>query len=87
MISDRIKAGAERAPHRSLLKATGLTDAQIARPLVGIVNSFNEVVPGHAHLNLIGPRRQGRRAGRRAAPRWNSTPSRVRRQSRWPTRA
>ena len=53
MISDRIKLGAERAPHRSLLKATGLTDAQIARPLIGIVNSFNEVVPGHTHLNLI----------------------------------
>ena len=53
MISDRIKLGVERAPHRSLLKATGLTDAQIARPLIGIVNSFNEVVPGHTHLNLI----------------------------------
>jgi dihydroxy-acid dehydratase len=53
MISDRIKSGAERAPHRALLKACGLTDAQIARPLVGIVNSFNEVVPGHTHLNQI----------------------------------
>jgi dihydroxy-acid dehydratase len=35
------------------MKATGLTDAQIARPIIGIVNSFNEVVPGHTHLNLI----------------------------------
>jgi dihydroxy-acid dehydratase len=53
MNSDRIKLGAERAPHRSLLKACGLTDAQIARPIIGIANSFNEVVPGHAHLNQI----------------------------------
>lgn len=53
MNSDRIKVGAERAPHRSLMKACGLTDAQIARPIVGIANSFNEVVPGHAHLNQI----------------------------------
>ncbi len=53
MNSDRIKVGAERAPHRSLLKACGLTDAQIARPIIGIANSFNEVVPGHTHLNQI----------------------------------
>ena len=53
MNSDRIKVGPERAPHRSLLKACGLTDAQIARPIIGIVNSFNEVVPGHLHLNQI----------------------------------
>ena len=53
MNSDRIKLGAERAPHRSLLKACGLTEAQIARPIIGIANSFNEVVPGHAHLNQI----------------------------------
>ncbi|MGI6161452.1 MAG: dihydroxy-acid dehydratase [Christensenellales bacterium] len=53
MISDKVKAGAERAPHRSLLKACGYTDEQISRPLIGIVNSFNEVVPGHVHLNTI----------------------------------
>ncbi len=53
MNSDRIKAGAERAPHRSLMKACGLTDAEIARPIIGIANSFNEVVPGHTHLNQI----------------------------------
>ena len=53
MNSNRIKEGAERAPHRSLLKACGLTDAQIARPMIGIANSFNEVVPGHTHLNQI----------------------------------
>ncbi|MGI6248867.1 MAG: dihydroxy-acid dehydratase [Acutalibacteraceae bacterium] len=53
MRSDLMKAGCERAPQRSLLKANGLTDKQIERPLVGIVNSFNEIVPGHIHLNQI----------------------------------
>jgi dihydroxy-acid dehydratase len=48
-----MKAGCERAPQHSLLKANGLTDKQIERPLVGIVNSFNEIVPGHIHLNQI----------------------------------
>ncbi|MEL7608476.1 MAG: dihydroxy-acid dehydratase [Bacillota bacterium] len=53
MNSDNVKRGVERAPHRSLLKATGLTDRQIAKPLIGIVNSFNEIVPGHIHLQQI----------------------------------
>lgn len=53
MISDKIKVGVERAPHRSLMKATGLTDNQIRKPIIGIVNSFNEIVPGHAHLQTI----------------------------------
>ncbi|NLL38509.1 MAG: dihydroxy-acid dehydratase [Clostridiales bacterium] len=53
MNSDKMKKGAERAPQRSLLKAMGYTDEQIKRPLVGIVNSFNEVVPGHIHLQTI----------------------------------
>lgn len=53
MRSDVMKSGCERAPQRSLLKACGLTESQIKRPLVGIVNSFNEVVPGHIQLNLI----------------------------------
>lgn len=53
MRSDSIKKGAERAPQRSLLKALGLTDEQIKRPIIGIVNSFNEIVPGHVHLNTI----------------------------------
>ncbi len=53
MNSDRMKAGPDRAPHRSLLKACGLTDAQIRKPLVGIANSFNEVVPGHIHLGSV----------------------------------
>lgn len=53
MRSDLMKSGCERAPQRSLLKACGLTENQIERPLIGIVNSFNEVVPGHVQLNLI----------------------------------
>ena len=53
MRSDMMKSGCERAPQRSLLKACGLTEHQIARPIVGIVNSFNEVIPGHIHLNQI----------------------------------
>lgn len=53
MRSDRVKAGAARAPHRSLLKATGLTDAEISRPLIGVANSFNEIVPGHVELRQM----------------------------------
>jgi len=53
MNSGAIKSGVENAPKRALLKAMGYTDAQIERPLVGIVNSFNEVVPGHIHLRTI----------------------------------
>lgn len=53
MISDRVKLGANRAPHRSLFKAMGYTDTELSKPLIGIVNSFNEVVPGHIHLNTI----------------------------------
>ncbi len=53
MRSDNIKKGAERAPQRSLLKAMGYTNEQMKRPVIGIVNSFNEVIPGHIHLQNI----------------------------------
>jgi len=53
MISDKIKKGIEKTPHRSLLKASGLTDEEISRPLIGIVNSKNDIVPGHIHLDSI----------------------------------
>ncbi len=53
MISDKMKKGVERAPQRSLLKAMGMTDSQIKKPIIGIVNSFNEVIPGHIHLKEI----------------------------------
>ena len=50
MNSDKVKAGVEHAPHRSLLKADGYNDEQMRRPFIGVVNSFNEVAPGHMHL-------------------------------------
>lgn len=53
MRSDRIKKGIERAPHRSLLKALGFTDNELNKPLIGIANSFNEIIPGHIHLRQI----------------------------------
>ncbi len=53
MLSDRTKAGIERAPHRSLMRATGMTDEDIKKPFIAICNSFNEVIPGHVHLNKV----------------------------------
>jgi dihydroxy-acid dehydratase len=53
MRSDLMKKGVERAPHRSLFKAMGYTDEEIARPLIGVVNSYNEIVPGHIHLRTV----------------------------------
>ena len=53
MLSDQIKQGVERTPNRSLLYALGLTDEEIARPIVGIVSSHNEIVPGHMNLDKI----------------------------------
>ncbi len=53
MRSDSIKKGLARAPHRSLLKADGLTDEELERPLVAVVSSQNEIIPGHIHLQQI----------------------------------
>jgi dihydroxy-acid dehydratase len=53
MKSDNAKKGIERAPHRALFKAMGYTDEEIRRPIVGIANSANTIVPGHAHLDKI----------------------------------
>ncbi len=53
MRSDSAKSGFERAPHRSLFYAMGVTPEELERPIIGIVNSFNEIVPGHVHLNQI----------------------------------
>lgn len=53
MNSDRVKSGVERAPHRSLMKSMGYTNEEIKRPLIGIVNSQNDIVPGHIHLDTI----------------------------------
>ena len=53
MRSDVMKKGIEKSPHRSLLKAMGYTSEEIARPLIGIANSANEIIPGHIHLDRI----------------------------------
>ena len=54
MVSDQVKKGNERAPHRSLLFATGMKRADIRKPFVGICNSYESFVPGHCHLNKVG---------------------------------
>jgi dihydroxy-acid dehydratase len=51
--SDLMTKGPERAPHRSLLRADGFTDWELERPLIGIANSFNEIIPGHIHLDKL----------------------------------
>lgn len=53
MRSDQMKAGIEKAPHRALFKSLGLTDEELKKPMIGIVNAFNEVIPGHMHLKSI----------------------------------
>ena len=53
MRSDLMKKGLERAPHRSLFKAMGYTDEEISRPMIGVVNSANEIIPGHVHLDIL----------------------------------
>src|SRR5512139_1529794 len=52
--SDEIKQGVERAAHRSLLKALGLTDSSLSKPFIGIANSYTTIVPGHIHLMQLG---------------------------------
>jgi dihydroxy-acid dehydratase len=54
MRSDAIKKGYERAPHRALLKAVGIEDADFSRPFIAIVNSYVDIVPGHVHLQEFG---------------------------------
>ena len=53
MRSDNAKKGIERAPHRALFKATGYTDEEIKRPLIGIANAVNTAIPGHVHLDTL----------------------------------
>ncbi len=54
MRSDTIKRGFERAPHRALLKATGVRDEDFAKPFIAIVNSYVDIIPGHTHLQSFG---------------------------------
>ena len=51
--SDLMTKGAERAPHRSLLRAGGFTERELQNPIIGIANSFNEIIPGHTHLDKL----------------------------------
>ena len=53
MRSDEIKEGFDRAPHRSLLRATGVKDEDFAKPFIGVANSFIEIIPGHFFLNKV----------------------------------
>ncbi len=53
MRSDKVKKGVDRAPHRSLMRAAGLSDGDIEKPIIGIANSYNEFVPGHVHLDEL----------------------------------
>jgi dihydroxy-acid dehydratase len=53
MYSDAVKTGVEKTPHRALLKATGLTDEEIQKPLIAVVSARNEIIPGHTELNKI----------------------------------
>jgi dihydroxy-acid dehydratase len=64
LISNKVKKGVERAPHRSLLRALGLTDKELDQPFVGVVNSYNEIIPGHIHLRQIA---EAAKAGVRSA--------------------
>jgi len=54
MKSDTVKKGVERAPHRSLLRATGLKDEDFQKPFIGVVNSYIDLIPGHVHLQEFG---------------------------------
>ena len=51
--SDAVRVGVPRAPHRSLFKADGLTDEELKRPLIAVVNSRTDVIPGHNNLDKI----------------------------------
>ena len=64
MRSNLMKQGLEKYPHRSLLKAMGLTDREIDQPIIGVANSYNEFIPGHIHLDKI---TQAAKAGVRLA--------------------
>nr|MCR5669989.1 dihydroxy-acid dehydratase [Butyrivibrio sp.] len=64
MNSERVFKGVQQAPHRSLFNALGFTQEERNRPLIGIVSSYNEIVPGHMHLDKIA---EAVKAGVRAA--------------------
>lgn len=86
MRSDNVTKGVERAPNRSLFYALGYTKEELERPLIGVVCSYNEIVPGHMNLDKIA---EAVKAGVRApaARRWSSPPSPCATASPWATSA
>ena len=82
MRSDNVTKGVERAPNRSLFYALGYTREELERPLIGVVCSQNEIVPGHMNLDKIA---QAVKAGIRVAgaPPWSSPPSPCATASPW----
>lgn len=79
MRSDNVTKGVQQAPHRSLMNALGMTEEEKNRPLIGIVNSYNEIVPGHMNLDKIQKRSSS------ALPMGGGTPGRIpgNRSLRW----
>ena len=82
MKSDNVKSGMQQAPHRSLFNALGFTEEEMKKPMVGIVSSYNEIVPGHMNLDKIvnavklgvaeaGGRSEERRVGKECRSRWS----------------
>ena len=69
MRSDRIKKGFERAPHRALLKATGVTDSDMGKPFVAVCNSYIDIIPGTAQDSAVPPSTPASPATRRPVPR------------------
>ena len=86
MRSDILKKGMPAAPNRSLLYALGYTKEELEKPLIGVVCSYNEIVPGHMNLDKIA---EAVKAGIRAAsaPPWSSPPSPSATASPWATPA
>src|SRR5512137_2756985 len=54
MLSDTVKKGLERAPHRSLLRACGISPRDFGKPFIAVCNSYTDIIPGHVHLNKVG---------------------------------
>jgi dihydroxy-acid dehydratase len=53
MRSDTVTKGSERAPHRSLLRATGIKSSDFGKPLIAVCNSYTQIIPGHVHLDRV----------------------------------
>ena len=82
MRSDNVKCGMQQAPHRSLFNALGFTEEEMKKPMVGIVSSYNEIVPGHMNLDkIVNAVKMG--VAEAGASRWYFRPSRSATVSPW----